>query len=92
MGKIIAKRDTPTQCFARLGLDNGDQIMITVAASGVKVFKMWVGIFPAATLWTSHTVSDAFTRFLEERRPLDEMIEKLIDCRSAAEVAGRLSS
>ena len=40
MGKVIVKRDTPQQCFARLELNNGDQVMISVAEAEVKVTKM----------------------------------------------------
>src|SRR5437660_707937 len=96
MGEIIVKRDTPLQCFARLRLENGDQIMISVANSGVKVFKMkWAGIFPSTTLWASDSmVGVVVEKFFDEReplqRPLDVMINKLIDCRSAAEVVVKL--
>jgi hypothetical protein len=69
--------------------------MISVATSGVKVFKMWAGIFPAATLWKSDSISHVFKTFYDEpkdfRRPLDSMIDKLIDCDSAAEVIVRLA-
>ena len=43
MGEIIGKRDTPRQCWARLRLENGDQVMISMAQSGVKVSKMKLG-------------------------------------------------
>lgn len=95
MGEIIVKKDTPLQCFARLKLENGDQIMISVAQSGVKVFKMkWAGLVPSATLWTSSSIAEIAKQFFDEReplqRPLDSMISKLISCRSAAEVVARL--
>ena len=95
MGEIIAKKDTPSQCFARLRLENGDQIMISVAQSGVKVLKMkWAGLMPAATLWASASVAEIAKKFFDERepmqRPIDSMIDKLIDCRSATEVVARL--
>lgn len=95
MGEIIVKKDMPLQCFARLRLDNGDQIMISVANSGVKVFKMkWAGIFPSTTLWKSDSMVEVAEKFFDEQRPfqrpLDSIISKLIDCRSAAEVVVRL--
>jgi hypothetical protein len=69
--------------------------MISVAQSGVKVFKMkWAGMFPATRLWASDTVVETVKQFFDEtkpqQRPLDSMIEKLIDCRSAAEVVDKL--
>jgi hypothetical protein len=96
MGEIIVKRDTPYQCFARLRLENGDQVMISVAQSGVKISKMkWAGMFPAATLWESRTIAEVAQKFFDEdkplERPLDSIIEKIIDCRSAAEVVVRLA-
>ena len=47
MGKVIVKKDTPHQCFARLELNNGDQVMISVVQAEVKVTKMnWAGMLP----------------------------------------------
>jgi hypothetical protein len=71
--------------------------MISVAQSGVKVFKMkWAGMFPAATLWTSESIADVAEKFFNEQkpihRPLDAVIERLVDCRSAAEVVVRLAA
>ena len=95
MGLVVAKKDNGLQCFARLKLDNGEQIMISVAQSGVKIFKMkWAGLFPAATLWESKTISEVAEKFYNSenplQRPLDSIIDKLIDSRSAAEVIVRL--
>jgi hypothetical protein len=78
-------------------LENGDQVMISVAQSGVKVVKMkWAGMLPAATLWESRTVAEVAERFFNTNepaeRPLDAMIEKLINCRSAADVVARLAA
>jgi hypothetical protein len=95
MGKIIAKKDTLRQCFAQLRLENGDRILISVATSGVKVSKLkWAGLFPSATLWASDSMAQVAKKFFDEQkpaqRPLDSIIDKLIDCRSAAEVVVRL--
>jgi hypothetical protein len=39
-------------------LENGDQVMISVSHSGVKVFKMKLaGMIPAAILWESRSIS-----------------------------------
>ena len=96
MGEVVAKRDTPRQCWARLRLENGDQVMISVAQSGVKVIKMkWAGMFPAVTLWQSRSLSEVGRQFFDDQkphqRPLDAMIDKLIDCPSAAAVVVSLS-
>lgn len=52
-------------------------------------------MFPAATLWETRSIAEIAKELFDEhnpfRRPLDSMIDKLIDCRSAAEVVVRLS-
>jgi len=54
----------------------------------------WAGMFPAATLWPSGSITEVAQMFFDVekplQRPLDAMIEKIIDCRSAAEVVVRL--
>jgi hypothetical protein len=69
---------------------------IPVAPSWVKFIKMkWAGMLPAATLWKSKSIAEIEEKFLDEgkpfQRPLDSIIDKLIDCRSAAEVVVRLT-
>jgi hypothetical protein len=97
MGEIVAKRDTLHQCWARLRLENGDLILISVAQSGVKIIKLkWGGIIPAATLWKSSNLAEVAEKFVDInnpfQRPLDLIICKLIDCRSAAHVVAKLVS
>lgn len=65
--------------------------MISIARSGVKVHKMkWAGLVPSATLWESKTIAEVAEKFYDpqkpEQRPLDSIIDKLIECQSAAEV------
>jgi hypothetical protein len=96
MGELLAKKDTPRQCWARVRLENGDQIMISVAQTGVKIFKMkWGGLLPGATLWASRSLVEVGEKFFPEdeplKRPLDAIIDQLVDCGSAAEVCVRLS-
>jgi hypothetical protein len=97
MGEVIVKTDTGRKCWARLKLENGDQVMIAVSQSGVKVFKMKLaGMTPAALLWESHSILELVKEFFDEgkpnQHPLDSMIDKLTDCRSAAEVGSDSSS
>ena len=97
MGKVLVKRDEPHRCFARLELNNGDQVMISVAQGEVKVVKMkWAGMLPGPTLWKSENVAEIAEKFFDEttlpQRPIEAVIDKIIDCRSAAEVVARLSA
>jgi len=97
MGKVIVERDEPHQCFARLELNNGDRVMISIVQSEVKVIKMkWAGMLPGPTLWKSGSVAEIVEKFSEDtklpQRPIEAVIDKVIDCRSAAEVVARLSA
>jgi hypothetical protein len=97
MGKVIVKKDTPHQCFARLELNNGDQVMISVVQAEVKVTKMnWAGMLPGPTLWKSGSGAEIAQKFFDEtklpQRLIDAVIDSVIDCRSAADVAVRLSA
>jgi hypothetical protein len=97
MGKVIVEREAPHQSFARLELNNGDQVMISVAEGEVKVIKMqWAGMLPGPTLWKSGSVAEMVEKFFDEtklpQRPIEAVIDKVIDCRSAAEVVARLSA
>ena len=97
MGKVLVKRDEPHQCFARLELNNGDQVMISIAQGEVKVIKMkWAGMLPGPTLWKSGSGAEIAEKFFDEttlpQRPIEAVIDKVIDCRSADEVVARLSA
>jgi hypothetical protein len=97
MGKVIVKKDGPHQCFARLELNNGDQVMISIAQDEIKVIKMkWAGMLPGPTLWQSGSVEETVEKFFDEtklpHRPIEAVIDKVIDCRDAAEVVARLSA
>jgi hypothetical protein len=96
MGKVIVRRDTPNGSLARLELSNGDQVVISVGEGEVKVAKMrWAGMLPGPTLWQSASASEIGEKFSDEAklplRPIEAVIDKVIDCRSAEEVAARLS-
>jgi hypothetical protein len=97
MGKVVVKKDTPHRCFARLELNNGDQVMISVAQAEVKVIKMnWAGMLPGPTLWKSGSGAEIAQKFFDEtklsQRLIDAVIDSVIDCRSAADIVARLSA
>ena len=97
MGKVIVKRDGPHQCFARLELNNGDQVMISIAQEGIKVIKMkWAGMLPGPTLWKSGSAAEIVEKFFDgtnlPQRPIEAVIDKVIDCHSAADLVARLSA
>ncbi len=97
MGRVIVKTETPEQSFARLELNNGDQVTIAVADGGIKVVKMkWAGVLPGPTLWKSANAAEIAEKFFDDaklpQRPIEAVIDKIIDCRSAEDVAARLSA
>jgi len=83
------------QCFAQLKLANGDRILISIAKGTVKVCKLgWGGLWPVATLWETHTLAETGKAFFRPgtalKRPLDCVIDALIDCASAGATVVRL--
>jgi hypothetical protein len=97
MGKVIIKRDGPQQSLARLELSNGDQVMVSFTAGQVKVIKMkWAGILPGRTLWQSESAAEIAEKLSDEtklpQKPIEALIDMIIDCRSADEVEVRLSA
>jgi hypothetical protein len=97
MGKVVVKRDEPHQCFARLELSNGDQVMISIAQGEVKIIKMkWAGMLPGPTLWRSGSLAEISEKFFDGAKlpqsPIEAVIDKIIDCRSADDVGARLSA
>ena len=97
MGKVIVKRDTPQKSFARVELNNGDQVTIAVGQGEVKVIKMrWAGMLPGPTLWKSNSGAEIAQKFFSETKLpqglIDAVIDSVIDCRSAADIAARLSA
>ena len=97
MGKVIVKRNEPHQCFARLELNDGDQVMISITQEGIKVIKMkWAGMLTGPTLWKSESVTEIVEKFFDgttlPQRPIEAVIDKVIDCHSAADLVARLSA
>jgi hypothetical protein len=97
MGKVIVKKDNRHQCFARLELNNGDQVMILVVQTEVKVIKMnLAGMLPGPTLWKSGSGAEIAQKFFDDtklpQRLIDAVIDRVIDCRSAADIVVRLSA
>lgn len=87
MGVVLAKRDTRRQCWARLKLTNGDRILISIAKSGVCIFKLMLfGALPYRTLWSAEDpleIDEKFPPAGGSERLLDWITEKVIDCQSA---------
>jgi hypothetical protein len=97
MGKVVIRRVAPQQSLARVELNNGDQVTISVRDGQVEVTKMkWAGMLPGSTLWKSRSSAEIVEKFSDEpklpQRLIEAVIDKVIDCRSAAEVAARLSA
>ena len=94
MGHLAARRVDGGQCWARLRLDNGDSVFVSMAAAGVKVMKMKWGVLPVRTLWSgpgplqrARIISDLQGPMVEQ---LDDIVARIIDCGSAEDVAQTL--
>ncbi|TSC89137.1 MAG: hypothetical protein G01um10143_518 [Parcubacteria group bacterium Gr01-1014_3] len=96
MGRKIAYQDDQDKKFCQIELDNGERILISVAQSGVKIFKLFFGIIPIKTIYQADlkTAVDLFMETEEWGRPilLDKIVTRLIDCPSIDDVLERLRS
>ena len=93
MGVILAKKDTLSQCWARLRLESGELLWVSLAQGSIKISRMILGGFlPGRKIWFSDdmdVITETFFRNHMDRRdmrPLDLVISKVIDCPSIADV------
>ncbi len=83
------------KAWARLRLDDGKQIMLSLSENGLIVFRMVLGgSLPIWSVW-SCSFDEIDRRFEAEGQPGEECIQmlarQLIDCRSIAEVRDALN-
>lgn len=97
MGKVITYRNEGAKgIFSQIKLDNGDRVLISIAADEVKIFKMkFFGMIPGETIWE---YPDLF-RFAElltnngyEGHPLDFLVEKVQNFSSTEQLINELNS
>ena len=95
MGVIKAKKDEDGMCWARLRLESKERILVSLAQTGVKIFKLKWGFLPTTTLWASRSIVEVGEMFFDPdkpfQRPFDPVVERVIVCGSAAEVCAVLT-
>lgn len=77
----------------QLQLDNGERILISIAQTGIALFKLdMAGLVPTQALfeWNISEVGSAIRLFADlstpQKPPLDAMRDRLLQCRSVEEV------
>ena len=73
MGKIITyKQEGPDGIFSQIKLNNGERVLISIAASEIKIFKMkFLGMIPIGTIWEYPSLQEFYE--LTEKGGYDEM-------------------
>jgi hypothetical protein len=98
MGRIVTYQNSGVKgVYSQIKLDNGERILISLAQSGLEIFKLGLGgLVPTGTVWKTsdlHQMAMLFGDFaLSEGNLLDAVIRKLIGCSSIDEVKTVLSS
>ncbi|OGY41286.1 MAG: hypothetical protein A2Y67_00580 [Candidatus Buchananbacteria bacterium RBG_13_39_9] len=97
MAKIITyKNEGARGVFCQLQLDSGERILISIAQSGVKIFKLgFMGVFPMKTIWESSSVEKMVKIFVnsqtQDMSPLDAVIKKLENCKNIEQILEKIN-
>ena len=77
--------------YCQIQLDSGERILISIAQTGVKIFKLsFGGLIPTKTIWESDDIDEMINLFVDPndpvKQPLDAIKDRLIECKSMQEV------
>ena len=107
MSKVITYRnDGAKGCFCQIKFDSGERILLSIAQTGIVIFKLkFFGYIPANKIWeTTSTVAyykfgpfdtsliSPLGRFFGGGHPLDIMKDRLLEFKSIDELQRFLSS
>lgn len=103
MSKIVTYKNSARGKYCQIKLDDGNRILISIAQTGIKVYKLRLaGLIPSGTIFDIST-SDLFSEKYKPAREklterslkldmLDVFKEILLPCRSLEEVQGVLDN
>ena len=91
MGEIVRERNSGSQCFSTVRLDSGDIVMVSIAGTEGKIFRMAAnGTIPAETLWQEDDVNSLPQVFYDpaspNKHPLELIRDVVLMCRDVADV------
>ncbi|MBU0670920.1 hypothetical protein KKF29_02055 [Patescibacteria group bacterium] len=97
MGKIITyKQEGARGIFSQIKLNNGDRVLISIAAGEIKIFKMkFLGLVPGSTIWQYPSLHKFFELTQEngyEDMPLDVLVNKVKNFDSIDQLQRELSN
>lgn len=95
--KITYSKDQPAGTFCQLKLDSGERILISIAQTGLKIYKLsFFGFFPTKVLWELDDVKELVKIFVDVEKPfthpLDNIIDYLNDCKNIDEAIRKLNN
>ncbi|MFQ5715063.1 MAG: hypothetical protein ACE5GU_13630 [Candidatus Scalinduaceae bacterium] len=89
MSRIIRKRNDSRQIFCNIELDSKERILISVAHTGLKIFKLKLGTIPVKTV-ISMGLEEMVEHFADpehyEEPILDFIVAKILTFKSIKEI------
>ncbi len=91
MSEVVRELNTGSQCYSTVRLDSGEIVMVSIAGTEGKIFRMTAnGTVPAETLWQADDVNRLPPSFSDpanqNRHPLELVRDVVLLCRDVAEV------
>jgi hypothetical protein len=93
------KNDGRSGCFCQIKLDSGERILISIAVSGIKVFKLILrGLIPIKIIWNCpiSKLYSTIDKFIDPedpmKHPLDSVRDALLKLKSIKEVEDFLAN
>ena len=90
MGQKITYQNDDKKKFCQIKLDSGERILVSVAQSGVKIYKLLVGTIPMGTVYNADlkTAVDLFMKKEDWGKPvlLDKIVNRIINSKSTKEI------
>lgn len=101
MSKVITYKNTVSECFCQIKLDDGNRILISIANT-ICLYKMkWLGAWPSEKLFEFSLSQFLYSKFPPVKKvreqtgsfadPLDILRDVLIQCNSIEEVKTALN-
>lgn len=95
MGKIITyKNEGAKGVFSQIKLDNGERVLVSIAADEIKIFKLkFFGYMPSSTVWKFPDLFEFFNLLQQNgysEHPLDVLVNKVKNFSSIRQLQEKL--
>ncbi|HEY2953843.1 MAG TPA: hypothetical protein VGK89_01195 [Candidatus Eisenbacteria bacterium] len=96
MGEVITYKNEGTGgVFSQIRLASGERILLSMAQTGFRVTRLFLGIIPTQTLWEipqGQILGKLTDHSMPDKHPLDVAIQMLKNCENIADVRRALES